>query len=160
MTSIQIRSIDATDADWIARVLVENWLSTRIVSRGSVYNADQLPGFVALLGPRRVGLVTYRTEGDQCEIITLNSLEEGMGIGTALVNAVRLVAVASKTRRLWLITTNANIEALRFYQRRGFSLVAIHRNALEESRKLKPEIPAIGSNGIPLRDELELEMLL
>jgi len=83
-----------------------------------------------------------------------------MGIGTALVNAVRLVAVASKTRRLWLITTNANIEALRFYQRRGFSLVAIHRNALEESRKLKPEIPAIGSNGIPLRDELELEMLL
>ena len=160
MTSIQIRSIDATDADWITCILVENWLSTRIVSRGSVYNADQLPGFVASFDSKRVGLVTYRTEGNQCEIVTLNSLEEGMGIGTALVNAVRLVAVASKTRRLWLITTNANIEALRFYQRRGFSLVAIHRNALEESRKLKPEIPAIGSNGIPLRDELELKMLL
>ena len=83
-----------------------------------------------------------------------------MGIGTALIDAVRSVAVANKIRRLWLITTNDNIEALRFYQRRGFSLVTIHRNALEESRKLKAEIPAIGSNGIPLRDELELEMLL
>ena len=70
------------------------------------------------------------------------------------------VATASGCKQLWLITTNDNINALRFYQKRGFMLVAVHRNALELSRKLKPEIPMIGNDGIPLRDEIELEMIL
>jgi hypothetical protein len=52
------------------------------------------------------------------------------------------------------------MNALRFYQKRGFVLVAVHRNALEQSRKLKPEIPLIGDDEIPLRDEIELEMML
>jgi RimJ/RimL family protein N-acetyltransferase len=73
---------------------------------------------------------------------------------------VKEVAVASGCERLWLITTNDNTPALRFYQKRGFQLVAIHRNALEHSRRLKPQIPLLGLNGIPLRDEIELEMLL
>ena len=49
---------------------------------------------------------------------------------------------------------------MRFYQKRGFVLVAVHRNALAESRRLKPEIPLIGIDDIPLRDEIELEMEL
>jgi RimJ/RimL family protein N-acetyltransferase len=85
---------------------------------------------------------------------------EGIGVGTALIAAVRTIAVRSKCRRVWVITTNDNLQALRFYQRKGFSLVALHRKALDQSRKLKPEIPLIGLDGIPLRDELELEMLL
>jgi hypothetical protein len=52
------------------------------------------------------------------------------------------------------------MNALRFYQKRGFVLVALHRNALELSRKLKPEISLIGNAGIPLRDEIELEIML
>jgi Acetyltransferase (GNAT) family len=63
-------------------------------------------------------------------------------------------------RRVWLITTNDNLRALRFYQRRGFRLVAVHPDALARSRELKPSIPEIGLDGIPLRDELELELLL
>ena len=62
--------------------------------------------------------------------------------------------------RVWLITTNDNLRALRFYQRRGFRLVAVHPDALERSRELKPSIPEIGLDGIPLRDELELELTL
>jgi ribosomal protein S18 acetylase RimI-like enzyme len=85
---------------------------------------------------------------------------EGIGVGTALIAAVRTIAVRSKCRRVWVITTNDNLHALRFYQRKGFSLVALHPKALDQSRKLKPEIPLIGLDGIPLRDELELEMLL
>jgi GNAT superfamily N-acetyltransferase len=95
---------------------------------------------------------------DGCEIVTLNSLVEG--VGTVLLSAVRTVAMSSKCRRVWLITTNDNLHALRFYQRNGFSLVALHRNALDLSRRLKPEIPLTGQDGIPLRDELELEVLL
>ena len=77
-----------------------------------------------------------------------------------MIDVVREVATESGCKRLWLITTNDNINALRFYQKRDFVLVAVHRNALELSRKLKPEIPMIGNDGIPLRDEVELEMIL
>ena len=160
MSPIQVRSSDATDADWVRSILVEYWRSVKVVSRGRVHYPDRLPGFVAFLGSGRVGLITYRVEDEQCEIITLNSLVEGIGVGTALVEAVRSVAVAKKCRRLWAITTNDNSRALRFYQRNGFSLAATHLNAVEESRKLKPEIPLIGMGGIPVRHELELEVAL
>jgi len=90
----------------------------------------------------------------------MNSLVEGKGIGSALVDAVKSIAVASKCKRLWLITTNDNTKALRFWQKRGFRLAAIYPGAVEKSRKLKPEIPLIGDDGIPIRDEIELEMIL
>jgi hypothetical protein len=69
-------------------------------------------------------------------------------------------ALAYDVRDDELITTNDNTHALRFYQRRGLQLAALHRNAIEESRRLKPEIPQHGADGIPLRDELELELVL
>lgn len=83
-----------------------------------------------------------------------------MGIGSALLDAVKDIAVSDQCKRLWLITTNDNTAALRFYQKRGFSLVAVHRDALEQLRRLKPEIPLFGIDGIPLRDEIKLELLL
>jgi hypothetical protein len=50
------------------------------------------------------------------------------------------------------------VDALRFYQRRGFRLVALHPGAVDDSRRrLKPEIPELGEYGIPIRDELVLE---
>lgn len=83
------------------------------------------------------------------------------GAGTALIEEVERIALNAGCRRLWLITTNDNIEGLRFYQRRGFRLVELHAGAVDRSREsLKPEIPAIGEHGIPIRDELELEKLL
>jgi len=160
LSPIRVRSLDASDTDWIRQILVEHWSSVRIVSRGKVHNAELLPGLVALLGSMRVGLLTYRIDVDQCEIVTINSLQEGIGIGTALIKSVRSAAVANGCRRLWVITTNDNVRAIGFYRRNGFSLVARHRYAVEQSRKLKPEIPLIGLGGIPLRDEIELEMVL
>jgi acetolactate synthase regulatory subunit len=53
------------------------------------------------------------------------------------------------------------VDALRFYQRRGFRLAALHAGAVDDSRaRLKPEIPVTGDHGIALRDELELEVEL
>ena len=60
-------------------------------------------------------------------------------------------------RRVWLITTNDNLDALRFYQRRGYHLWKLHVGGIARDRKLKPEIPAIGEHGIFINDELELE---
>ena len=107
-----------------------------------------------------MGIVTYNIVDERCEIVTLNSTRLSSGVGTVLIDAARDIAIKSGCKRLWLITTNDNMNALRFYQKRGFELVAIHRNALAISRKLKPEISMIGNDGIPLRDEIELEMAL
>jgi GNAT superfamily N-acetyltransferase len=155
-----LRAIEKEDRNWVAQFLDEHWGSTRIVSRGQAYLAHLLPGFVAIQNDEHVGLVTYRMDDSGCEIMTFNSLKENQGIGTALIEAVREVAVEEECQRLWLITTNDNMQALRFYQKRGFRLVAVYPNALDGSRKIKPEIPLYGKDGIPLRDELELELPL
>jgi ribosomal protein S18 acetylase RimI-like enzyme len=156
----KIRPLDRNDRDWVAALIEEEWASTEIVSRGKIHHVDELPGFAAVANNKPVGLVTYRIDGRECEIITLNSLHEGVGIGSALVEAVKGVALNHDCSRLWTITTNDNVAALRFYQKRGFELVTIRRNALEQSRKLKPVIPLTGKNGIPLKDEIELEIIL
>jgi len=80
-----------------------------------------------------------------------------MGIGTGLLEAVTKAAISARCKRLWLITTNDNTHALRFYQRRRFRLAALYPNQLEKSPLPKPEIALVGMGGIPLRDEIELE---
>jgi N-acetylglutamate synthase-like GNAT family acetyltransferase len=160
MKKLKIRLINKDDHSWVVGLLNEHWGSTRMVTREKMYQVDELPGFAAVEDDRPVGLVTYRIEGDQCEITTLNSLVEKEGIGTALIEAVRDAATGANCKRLWLITTNDNTTALHFYQKRGFTLAALYPNALEKSRILKPEISLTGIDGIPLRDEIELEMIL
>ena len=131
-----------------------------MVIHGEQLYPAEYPGFVAESDADAVGVITYILRGDECEILSLDSLAEGQGIGSALVESVRKVAFDNGVRRLWLITTNDNLNALRFYQKRGFELVKIHRRAVDESRKLKPSIPLIGGFGIPIRDEIELELSL
>ena len=160
MKTHSVRELRADDRDWVIGLLTKRWGSARIVTRGRLHQADKLPGFVIESEGELVGLVTYRIDGTECEIITLDSLVERQGVGERLLSSVRKVAVEAGCNRLWLITTNDNIPAQRFYQKRGFRLVAVHKNAIDHARKLKPEIPDIGHNGIPIRDEIELEMLL
>jgi len=139
----------------------DRWGGDTVVVHGHVFRPQDQPGFVAVEGDRPVGLITYRIDDDgDCEVVTIDSLEEGTGIGTALVDSVAEEARRLGCRRLWLVTTNDNLSALRFYQRRGFELVAVRPGAVERSRDLKPEIPAVGQFGIPIRDELELELEL
>jgi len=97
---------------------------------------------------------------NSCEIISLNSLKENRGVGTALIDEVIKAARQQNCRRIFLVTTNDNLHALGFYQRRGFALAGIRRRAVDEARKIKPGIPLIGMNGIGLHDEIELEMSL
>jgi len=160
MPDIIIQPLIIADREWVSEFMLVHWGSNKVVSRGVVYYPQDLPGFVAMYDGEKVGLVTYNITGTNCEIVTINSIRLFAGVGTALIEAVRDIALKSGCKRLWLITTNDNMNALRFYQKRGFVLVAIHRDALDISRKLKPEISLIGNDGIPLRDEIELEMLL
>jgi DNA-3-methyladenine glycosylase I len=157
--AIQVRALADPDRDWAIQLLQKQWGSTRMVSRGVLYDLAQFPGFVARHGDQLAGLVTYRLDGEACEVMSLDSTIEKMGVGSALMTAVQAAARAAGCRRVWLLTTNDNLHALRFYQKRGFTIAAVHVNALEVSRRIKPEIPLIGIDGIPLRDEIELEFL-
>ena len=158
--NIHIEELTEKHHTWVKDVLNIHWGSTTVVSRGRLHKADSLPGFVALLKGEPQGLLTYHIIDHECEIVTINSLQESCGIGSTLLSAVITKATSAGCKRLWLITTNDNTVALRFYQKRGFNLTAVYRNAVDESRKLKPEIPLTGIDGIPIRDEIELEMKL
>lgn len=160
MAEFQIRPVNKEDKAWIIELCNERWAGPMQVVRGRAHYVDKHPGFIVVQDDRPVGLITYNIDGDQCEITLLNSLVEGKGIGTALIDAVKDTAISTGCQRLWLITTNDNTNALQFFQKRGFALVAVHPNAMEESRKLKPEIPPLGNDGIPIRDEIELEITL
>lgn len=155
-----IRPIMNSDCAWVADFITRQWGAGIVVAHGVIYRPSELPGFVATIGGKLVGLITYQVESNSCEIVTLNSIQSNRGVGSALINTVVEHARQLKCERLWLITTNDNLNALRFYQKRGMVLVAVHRNAAEQARKLKPQIPLIGEHGIPLRDEIELEMIL
>jgi GNAT superfamily N-acetyltransferase len=123
-------------------------------------DASWLAAFVCALDGELAGLAAYEVEADECELVSLDAFVARRGVGTALLEAVAAEARRASCRRLWLITTNDNLDALRFYQRRGMRLVAVHAGAIAESRRLKPSISEVGAYGIPIRDELELELVL
>lgn len=154
------RQLTPDDLPRLRQFWVEHWGGEIMITRGNIYRPEQLDGFVVEEDGEWIGLVTFIITGDECEITSLDSLREGKSIGSTLINKVVEEARKKKCRRVFLITTNDNLYALGFYQRRGFELVAVHRGAVNESRKIKPTIPMMGSNNIPLRDEIELEMVL
>lgn len=157
---IHFRPLEPVDRPQVAQVVTSAWGADLVVTRGRSYIPSELPGFGAFQEARLVGLATYHISGPACELVTLNSLVPGQGLGRTLIDLVRERAWRAGCRRLWLITTNDNTRALRFYQIYGFRLAALHAGEIEKSRRIKPEIPPIGNDGIPIRDEIELELLL
>ena len=148
------------DLSHVRQLWRERWGDEFLAVHGVLYHPDALEGYVALDGEEWLGLITYSFSDCGCEIVSIDSLCENTGIGTALVDKVIIEARQKKCKRVFLTTTNDNLRALGFYQKRGFELALLRRNAVNESRKTKPNIPLIGGHGIPLRDEIELELLL
>ena len=154
-----IRTVLPEDRDWIRQLIRERWAAEFVVVHGNVFHPHELSGFVAAAEGKKTGLITYLIEGGVCEIVTLDSLLPARGVGSALLAAVTAVAVRSGCRTMRLTTSNDNLNALRFYQKRGFTLAALRPNAIENTRKVKP-VPLLGENGIPIRDEIELNLIL
>ena len=157
---IDVAPVSDQDRDWARALEIESWGEPRVVRMCEAIDPTFLPALVARIGDDRVGLLAYAIRGDECEVVTIRSLQEGVGVARTLLDAVREVAVEAGCKRLWLITTNDNMRALTVYQRWGMDLVAVHRWAVDEARRLKPGIPERGELGIPIMHELELELLL
>lgn len=147
------------DAGWLAGFIEEYWGAPGVVSRGRLWSADELTAIRAVDGDETVGVIAWAPERQAWQIVVLHSVRRQRGIGTRLIETVAELARRVGHPRLWLITTNDNLDALRFYQRRGYRIVAVYPDAVTESRRLKPAIPDIGAYGIPLRDEIELEYI-
>jgi ribosomal protein S18 acetylase RimI-like enzyme len=155
---MRIRPAQARD-DAALKSFLERWNALRVARRGALEHPLAHPALVAEDDGRLVGVLTYLVDGAECEVLTLYVDERRRGVGTALIAEVMQIARRERCTRLWVITTNDNVDALRFYQRRGFRLAALHRGAVDDSRaRLKPEIPTVGAHDIPIRDELELEL--
>jgi ribosomal protein S18 acetylase RimI-like enzyme len=135
--------------------------SSRVARLGEVIEPADLPGFIAERDGERLGLLTWIVDGDQLEVLSLHCRVENVGAGGALLRAATELAAGRGCRRLWLLTTNDNLHALGFYQRRGLRLCALHAGQVERDRALKPEIPEVNPDSkIPLRDLIELELPL
>ena len=155
--SFTVRSLTDDDRPWLTGFMTERWGVPLAAGGGRLHRLDDLPGFAAVsAGGAVAGVVTYLIEANACEVVSIDSVVQGEGVGTALLEATCEAAAAAGCRRVRLITTNDNVDALRFYQRRGFALTELRPGAVEESRRMKPQIPPVGAYGIPIRDELVL----
>lgn len=155
---MDICQIDQKNRKEIDAFIVRRWFSLRMVVHGESIDLGAADGWYADQDDEVVGLITYRVSDGAMEILSLDSLNEHHGTGTALLDTAVSYARNSGISKITLITTNDNLSALRFYQKRGFDMVRLFRNAVDRSRKLKPEIPLFGTDGIPLKHEIELEM--
>jgi GNAT superfamily N-acetyltransferase len=149
------------NAAQVGAVWRDHWGGDTVVSRGSVWHPQDVNSIVATQGESYIaGLLTWFRHADDVEIVSLDSFAENNGVGTALLEAMAERARRDGVRRLWLVTTNDNIRAIRFYQKRGWDMCAVHRDAVAAARKIKPQIPLLGEDGIAIRHEIEFERLV
>lgn len=148
------------DHNWMMNLWLSEWGGETMVSKGKTYRFQDLDSVVAWADGIRVGAATYHLDTDGCELLSINATVEGLGVGSALISSIEQAVQKVGIGRMWLITSNDNLDALRFYQRRGYRIIAVYPNAIDEERKKKPTIPQVGYYEIPIHDELELEKFI
>lgn len=157
---IDVRRLDPSDRDWKTRTLTKAWGGTIVARLGEAVDASLLDGFVALEDGIRCGLVTFAVREGELEVVTIQVEREGQGIGQALMEAIRQTVIQRGLRRIWSTTTNNNVRAIDFYQRWGMDMVRLHRHGVAASRAVHPAIPLHDDSGLPIRHELEFELIL
>ena len=156
---MKVRDKGPKDQPWIEALLNERWGGGgKVIVHGEVFDARCLPGLIA---GERMGLATFQIRRVKhmavAELVTLDAITAGQGVGTALIEALLSRLRAEGVAILRATTTNDNLNALRFYQRRGFRIREVRPGAVDDARRLKPSISMVGEYGIPIRDEIELE---
>ncbi len=155
-----IVTVNEHNRKMVAELVASNWGSPLVVSRGRVHSPADLPGFLYMEGSAIKGIISYDICDNECEVVLLESFEENRGIGGTLLMLAIETATKLGCSRIWLVTTNDNTKAMRFYQKKWFDLKTVHHNSIAKARQLKPEIPLYGNDGIPILHEIEFEMLL
>jgi ribosomal protein S18 acetylase RimI-like enzyme len=156
---IRVRPLRPDERDWARSLMLERWGDERAVGHGVVWRPAQLDGFVAQDDDgSRVGLLTFDVQDDVLEIVTIDALREREGIGTALMLAAIERAHAAAASTVRVMTTNDNEPAIGFYEHLGFRVTEVREGAVADARALKPSIPLVGVGGVPMTDEVILEL--
>ena len=150
------KDISISTTEEIKQVFIKEWGANYIVTKGKIINYNDVKGFSLKINNKILGLITYLVKDNEIEITSLNSFYQNIGVGTLLLNTV-IEKLNDKYKRIFLITTNNNKNALKFYKNRNFIIKNIFKNSINEARKIKPEIPKYDINGIEIKDEIELE---
>ena len=158
--SVEIRPIEEDDHSAVHQLLTDRWTGPDILLDGQLVDATRLPGYVAVAGHSLAGLVTVIKRQQEWEILTLDSLSRWHGTGTLLLDAVVNDARQAGIERLTVRTSNDNLDAFRFYQRRGFRLERVKPGIIDKERHQRPEIPLRGDYGIPIHDEVLFARML
>ncbi|WP_323679745.1 GNAT family N-acetyltransferase [Exiguobacterium indicum] len=152
-----IQVIEEETRSQVKAFFTKQWGSSQMVTSTGVHDCSLLDGFYAKNDDHEIiGLITYHMTSQTCEIISLDSLEEGKGIGSQLMQVVEEKATQQQCDLLTLVTTNDNEHAIRFYQHRGYTVSKVIPNAVDLARKIKPEIPLYNEKGVPIKDEIVL----
>ena len=157
---MEIKIADKEEKQVVKELFIKEWHSDLMVSRGYSHYVDNLDAIIVKEEDELVGILTYHFTNDEIELVSLDSFDGGKGIGTKLLDFAIHYFKTLAPKRIWLITSNDNCHAMRFYQKRGWKMVNIYINAIEGARKIKPEIPLIGYDGIPILHEIEFEYQL
>jgi GNAT superfamily N-acetyltransferase len=154
---VTVRAASPNDRSAIDKIFVDSWGEPRVSAGGRLYDLSILPTLVAVdANGRIVGVLTYEILGQDMEVVSIDATRPTLGIGTALLDAAAQTGTGQGLSRLWLVTTNDNLDGLRFYQRRGLHILGVRPGAVAAARALKPSIPMTGGYGIPIRDEIVL----
>jgi ribosomal protein S18 acetylase RimI-like enzyme len=152
-----VRPATEEDRSPLEALQTASWGEPKVAASGRLYDLRVLPALVAVDGNGQVvGSLSYEIAGDQMEVVAIDARQRHSGVGTMLLDAAAALGAERGLRRLWLVTTNDNLDALRFYQRRGLHILGVRPGGVEDSRRVKPSIPRLGSYGIPVRDEIML----
>jgi ribosomal protein S18 acetylase RimI-like enzyme len=156
MADLVVRPLHEHEGAWLRTTLRERWPHDLLTGRGRVREISELSALVAVDGDERIGLLTYVIEGEMAELVTLDALRPGAGVGASLIEALAGLAQAAGARQVLVMVTNDNVRGLRYYQRLGFRMTELRAGAIEELRRHRPWIPATGQDDIPIRDEIDL----
>ena len=158
--ALKIRPAASADNKWLEELMNRDWGGLPLVIRGKKFYPSQLDGIIAENENGIAGFLFYEVRDKDCEIIVFEVFDKFKGTGTSILDNLKEVAKDKKCQRIYLMTTNDHLDALRFYQKRGFHICGIHIDSVKNSRKIKPTIGMIGDHDIPVRDEIDFEFLL
>lgn len=154
MPTVTGRPADPGDRAALDRIFEAVWGGPYVAARDTLFDLTTYPSLVAVDGGTVVGALQYDIDGEAIEVVAIAAEPRTRGAGTVLLDAAAELGTARGLTRLWLITTNDNLDAMRFYQRRGLRIESVDHGAVVRARVLKPSIPLVGSYGIEMRDEI------
>ena len=149
-----------TDRATLEEMLRLRWSDGSIFVRGRMLYPRDVEAFGAYMNGRLQGVATWRIEDGTLYMLTANNITDTRGVTTALLETMLAMGREKGFAFMRALITNDNWPAFRFYQKRGFRIVAVHPGVVDMMRQMKPSIPERGVEGIPMRDEIELEIVL